>query len=157
MHIHTLNLRGSARRSRTLTDNPISVAMEQCGIVGVNWTSTLFFTSSTWWRLYTASVGADRRVDTTSRGAEVRALVREYRTEISVCRIVCMLKYHIMPELRVTPVVRERRMNQKEIWRAHCNKAHTKRKVRKDAGRTDLDVLESEYTQFFERVGVLGV
>jgi hypothetical protein len=68
-----------------------------------------------------------------------------------------MLKYHIMPELRVTPVVRERRMNQKEIWRAHCNKAHTKRKVRKDAGRTDLDVLESEYTQFFERVGVLGV
>ncbi|KAG5463649.1 MAG: hypothetical protein BJ554DRAFT_5713 [Olpidium bornovanus] len=43
----TLNLSGKLRSSRTRTHRPISVAMEQCGIVGVNSTRTRLRSSST--------------------------------------------------------------------------------------------------------------
>lgn len=43
----TLNLGGSERNNLTLIDNPISVAILQWGIVGVNKTSTLLFLLST--------------------------------------------------------------------------------------------------------------
>ena len=44
----TLNLDGSERNSFTLIQRPISVAMEQWGIVGVNWMTTVFLASFTW-------------------------------------------------------------------------------------------------------------
>ena len=43
----TLNLDGKARRSLTLIDNPINVAILQCGIVGVNSITTAFSSSFT--------------------------------------------------------------------------------------------------------------
>ena len=46
-NIHTLNLGGKDRSNFTLIDNPMSVAMLQWGIVGVNTTLTLLCSSST--------------------------------------------------------------------------------------------------------------
>lgn len=45
--IHTLNLFGRQRSSLTLIDRPMSVAMLQWGMVGVNSTSTAFSPSFT--------------------------------------------------------------------------------------------------------------
>lgn len=44
----TLNLEGSDRNSWTRIDKPISVAMLQCGMVGVNFTFISLFPLSTW-------------------------------------------------------------------------------------------------------------
>ena len=46
-NIHTLNLGGKDRSNFTLIDNPMSVAILQWGIVGVNTTLTLLCSSST--------------------------------------------------------------------------------------------------------------